>query len=226
MRKLYSFLFCSLISLSLFAQQSGKITYTIEMNAKDPEMQQAMQMMGGNVDMQVVTYYSKDGYRSEMTNPFMSTTTISSTSSDEVLVLMDGMMGKSAIKTEAVEYKSSKGLADKNGESVDITFTDETKEILGYTCKKAYLDSGSDNDMIFWFTEEIKPDRLSPDMPGGLPGIPLEYSMNSEQMDMIYKVTDISFEAVDASKFDTKIPAGFKEMDLKALEKMGGMMGF
>jgi outer membrane lipoprotein-sorting protein len=60
-------------------------------------------------------------------------------------------------------------------------------------------------------------------MPGGLPGVPLEYTMNSAEMTMNFTVTDISFEPVDASKFKMEIPAGYKEMDLKALKKMGGM---
>lgn len=210
-----------LTSSILFAQQSGKITYNIEMETTNPEIQQAMQMMGGNFDMQVVSYYSEEGFRSEMTNAFMTTTTISPASGDEVLILMDGMIGKSAILSETTEYKTSKGL--KDGESINLEYTDETKEIMGYTCKKALMDAGKDNEMIFWYTDEINPKRLSPDMPGGLPGVPLEYTMNSDEMAMNFTVTDISFEPVDASKFNMDIPAGYKEMDLKALKKMGGM---
>lgn len=215
------FFVLSCFSLSLKAQESGKITYNISMETSDPEMQQAMAMMGGNMDMQVISYFSKDGFRSEMVNPFMSTTTIAPSAGEEVLILMDGMMGKSAILSETEDYKSSKGL--KDGESIDFTLTDETKEILGYSCKKATVDAGKDSEMIFWYTDEIKPTRMSPDMPGSLPGMPLEYTVNSDQMTLNFTVTDLSFEEVDASKFNTAIPAGYKEMDLKALKKMGGM---
>lgn len=213
----------SLLTLISFAQESGKITYNITMESDDPEMQQAMAMMGGDMEMQVISFYSEDGFRSEMTNPFMSTTTISSSDSDEVLILMSGMMGKSAIKTAASDYRDSKGLKGKKGESIDIPFKDETKEILGYTCKKAIIDAGSKEEMVFWYTEEIAPKKLAPDMPQSLPGIPLEYSMKTQGMDMNFVVTDISFEPVDASMFNLDIPAGYKTMDLKALEKLGGM---
>lgn len=73
--------------------------------------------------------------------------------------------------------------------------TNETKEILGYTCKKATTVSEENKELVeAWFTTEI-PVAVGPNSFHGLPGAIL--SVNAKNGDYTIVATNVDFKKVD-----------------------------
>jgi GLPGLI family protein len=90
----------------------------------------------------------------------------------------------------------------------------ETKQVKGYTCKKATATLQNGRPVVAWYTEQI----LSPSGPenwGGLPGMILELNMGDGEM---------IFTAIEVSdKGDKKLvsaPTGGKKITRKEYQKM------
>lgn len=97
----------------------------------------------------------------------------------------------------------------------------ETKNIAGYTAKKAVMhifgEDGTDNPMTFWYTDEIGPAVNF--LFNGLKGVALEYSMNlGEGRQVTLTATEIKKGKV--SKVDMLLPEGYEEISNEALEAL------
>ena len=90
----------------------------------------------------------------------------------------------------------------------------ETRQIKGYTCKKATAAAPRGGTIVAWYTEQI-PCPSGPDNWGGLPGMILELNMNDGEM--IYSSLEVS------DKGDKKLvsaPSGAKKITRKEYQKM------
>ncbi len=126
---------------------------------------------------------------------------------------------------------------------VEVVYTNETKKIAGYQCRKAYFVTtrllGKDS-MAVWFTPELKIPYLS--FTGGLSGLPMGASANLTKFELIdgfimayetkfmrnrkmqIEVTKIDLEKEIADKeFD--IPKDFELKPMKEMRHMFGGMG-
>ncbi|MEZ5196055.1 MAG: DUF4412 domain-containing protein [Bacteroidales bacterium] len=81
---------------------------------------------------------------------------------------------------------------------VDVNVTGETKEIAGYSCKKAivkFKDDGSDKEVevVVYFTDELGSGihNLSNPFFKDIDGVMLEYTMKEEQMDMTFSAISV-----------------------------------
>jgi hypothetical protein len=118
-------------------------------------------------------------------------------------------------------------LEAKNAENEEptITVTDETKEICGYTAKKVeYVtvdEYGDEHTTIVWVSEEFGGKELNTasQFPG-LPGIPLEYSMEIDGVTTTFLVTEIKKGKVKKSDF--LIPDDYEEKTEEELESLFG----
>ena len=70
----------------------------------------------------------------------MTMTTVSNETTGDVLMLMSGMMGQTAIKSNSNE--TAKDTVLNKNPNVDVTLTNETKVIEGYNCKKGTAGVG------------------------------------------------------------------------------------
>ena len=90
----------------------------------------------------------------------------------------------------------------------------ETKQIKGYTCKKATGKTQRGVAVVAWYTEQI-PCPSGPDTWGGLPGMILEVNIGDGEM---------VFSAIEVSdKADKKLvsaPTGGKKITRKEYQKM------
>jgi GLPGLI family protein len=202
-----------------FAQEM-KIKYDIIMIPNNPEMQAQIDLSEGSS----FTIYTKNKQsRTEMNmGGLMMTTTIIDGGKEKGVRLLDGMLGKQAATFEQSEFDNFK---DVNSD-VDIEYTEETKDILGYTCKKAILyDVQNDIEMIFWYTEEIE---LSGAYLGdfstyGFPGIALEYEVEDVEMSMKFTAVELK-NKIEHPKvlFETIIPAGYTEKSFIEIVNLSG----
>tara|TARA_R100000951_G_C2559380_1_gene155094 strand:- start:205 stop:678 length:474 start_codon:yes stop_codon:yes gene_type:complete len=155
----------------------------------------------------------------------MSTTNVSIDGNDTTLTLLDGMMGKIAMKTTLEDLDDEQRLAytERDVELVE----GETKEIMGYTCKKAIVTTADEKEHIVWYTEELAPTyREGMYLYDEIPGVPLEMTASWGNMDMKMVAFDFSKKLKKPEKlFSMEIPKGFTlrtQEEMKQMRRGGG----
>lgn len=221
MKKLFLLSVFSIVStLGIYAQMTeGHISYKIDATTDNPDMQMAVGMMQGST---MDIYFKDKVTRSEMKmGSMMTVTTITNETSKDVLMLMGGMMGNMAVKSTLDEYEERREEQPK----FEVTFTDETKEISGYNCKKALMTTEDGLESVFWYTEEIMASKKGQSyLSEEIPGFPMQFEINNQGMKMTMTVTSVE-DKLDKKKssslFDMTIPSGYKEMTMEELGTMG-----
>ncbi len=152
---LFSMAMVVLSTLSLTAQVTeGNVKYSIEMSSTNPELEMQLAMMQGST---FELSFKDDLTRSEMNmGTIMKIVTITNAKSDGALMLMSGMMGNTAVKLSAEDLKKN----TEESPEADVTLTDETKEIQGFSCKKAVVTDEEGTESVVWYTEEITVNKL------------------------------------------------------------------
>jgi len=128
-------------------------------------------------------------------------------------VLIDqGIAGKLyfTITTEEIEQQL------KDEPKPEIKYVEETKQIAGYTCKKAEMNiKDTENDktttIVVWYSEELGGEKLNYGTEfHGLKGFPLEYEKKIDDKSEITTATEIKKGKV--KDIDLLVPADFKEL--------------
>jgi GLPGLI family protein len=152
----------------------------------------------------------------EITNSMQSSIIISNEETRNVIMLIDLMGSKYAIEDQLEEGETQNNL-EFSFEGGKVEMTNETKTIAGYKCKKALFTSGDPEDTFsteVWFTEDI----ASNDAKSSIPGMPMEYNMSVEGIEMHYLVTSVAKGGVSNSIFE--IPAGYSKMTMAEFQNM------
>lgn len=207
-------------SVMSFAQLAeGMISYSIEMSSDDPEAASMIGMFSGS---SMNLYFANDVARTELSfGALMSMTTVVNNNTEEVLILMGGMMGNKAVLTNSTEMD----IDEDDTPETTLTLTKEKKTILGYKCKKAIITDQDGNEMAYWYTDKIA--TVSTDKNSDiskLPGLPLEYSVDRDGMTMSFTASEIK-ESLDAetikSKLSMTIPDDYEEMTYEEFSSFG-----
>lgn len=196
--------------------KEGYIKYSIDMSSENTEMQMGLAMMSGS-EMEI-SFKGEDSKMKMNMGSFMTIETVTKNNKD-VLLMMSGMMiGSTAVKTTKAELEASEDITD-----MSVEFESETKEILGYRCKKAVVSSGENQGLIFWYTEKMDmPDNQMLNANGLVPGVILEFETIDGEMNMAFTAIEVKKE-IDASiTFSLDIPEGFTEKTFEEFSKMSG----
>lgn len=228
--KLLSTLF---VALTLFVGTVSAQTLTegylkmevADVKADDEQMQSMIkQMMQGSV---YEFWFNESHGKAQinMMGGMMDMVTLINNETKDVEMLMNAMGQKSYV------VSNQSDAATKDVQKMDVKIDEsDTKEILGYTCKKATISMGEQMAFSAYITEDIS---LSNSLLQGmenvnLPGFPLEYNVNAPGMMLTIKAVEIKKE-VDKSIFKIN-PEGYTKMTqeefAKSLGKMAGGMGF
>jgi len=190
--------------------KKGQVSYQIAMDSKDIDELTKAFISEAKLNIS----FFKHKTRTEYDFSLLSTIVILDGKTNEGLVLMDIMGEKYAIKLtgeQADEY-------DDPGFEYDIKYSDETKTILGYECKKAIATLKSGEELTIFFTPKLLPSSMdylaSFDQ---IKGLPLEFEMVLEGIFISFTATDITKE-IDKELFSLEIPEGYTETDLESLE--------
>jgi GLPGLI family protein len=132
----------------------------------------------------------------------------------------------SSLGREATIHDASKGtgviLKDYSGQRLMITLTAanwaqnnskyegiifqntaETKTIAGFNCKKAIAKLKNGESFTVYYTTEVSPVNKSYDAQfKTLPGLPVQYEMESGKMKLKFTLASINYNLVSASKFE------------------------
>lgn len=209
------------VATTMAQLEEGHVKFNLDVSASDPQMEMAVGMMQGST---VDVYFSGESIHSEVNmGAVMKVQTIVLGESGEALILMSGMMGNTAVptSTEAMEKEAEANPAPE----MEIELVDETKEILGYTCKKAIITDEDGNETITWYSEDLKVNTKGQSYHNEqIPGFPLEFTQSANGMSMAFTAAEIN-EKIDKKKkktlFSVEIPEGYKEMTPEELKSMG-----
>jgi len=220
MKKLFLSVFTLATMLAVQAQtKEGSITYSVNFEGMPPE--QAGMMKGTEMKM----FFKDKKSRSEFTNAFFNTITISDENTSTTLMEQMGQKQYYKMKKEEME-KDSKKTPDPK-----ITYTEEKKTIAGYECKKAIVETksekGETNKIDVWYTEKLQGPsgssggRMGGNQFKGLKGAPLEFSMQQGPMKMQMTATNVSTSAIPDAKFVVSTE-GYTEIKYEDLKKQRG----
>lgn len=207
-------------SVMSFAQmEEGHIVYDIEMTSDDPDMAMAVMMFSGS---KMNLYFGDNKARTDLDmGAMMSMSTVVDNETEEILILMGGMIGEKAVLTNSEEMEADQ----EEVEEPTVTLTKEKKEIAGYKCKKAIITDADGNEMEYWYTEDIK--TVTTDKKAAiskLPGLALKYAVDREGMMMSFTAksveTSLDKETIK-EKLSLEIPEGYEEMTYEEFTSMG-----
>lgn len=181
-----------------------------------------------NMDPQMASYLPKTMKlsikapmsRSEIVMGMGTTISIFNSDTRSGVTVMDMMGQKIAVKVTSDDVAEE---FDTAGDVV-VTKTDETKEILGYTCHKATVKAPEmDEDMIVYYTEELSSGLENSDNPlfQDIDGMMLEFSMNQNGMKMHFTAVNIDKKKVPDTDFE--IPEGYEEISKDEMKSRFGM---
>lgn len=175
-------------------------------------------MMNGST---LSLFFKNGSTRSEANmGGMMTMATISNSESKKVLMLMDLPAASMKFATLTNIEEAEKSTMNQKPEYT-IRYENETKDILGYTCKKAVFVTSEGHESVFWYTPEIGAFTGGHSyMNYGLGGIPLEYTVVQQGMLIQFTATAIE-TSIDPAKakslFSMDVPAGYT---LKSLNEL------
>lgn len=208
---LISFLFC----LTAIAQDefSGEVTYEISYEDLDDQIKAMESMLPKSMTVEMRDGMSKTIQPNAMGG---ETIVIVNNENGETLTLLNIMGNKMAIKSNANDKEDEEG-------NVEVEYTEETKEIAGYECKKAIATTEDGTEVIIYYTNELPSSSVS-DNAYNIDGFPMMIEMSQEMFTMITTVTKV--EEKKMKKIVMEIPEGYTEKtpeELKQLMQGGGM---
>lgn len=188
-------------------KKEGLLEYVIDVQAVDTSLKVRQQVgMLRNSSMKV--YFMKDRSRIDfkMGEMYMITSIVD-WKINRSLSLFSTPKGKFATKMEASKFHES---LPKPDTTATIELIDETKTILGYTCKKAIMHSDS-LEFTYWYTNDIEIDLKGQSLVNEkIPGFPMEFQTVKDGVFMNYKVSNLTFSLPDKKTlFSTAIPVGY-----------------
>lgn len=161
--------------------------------------------------------------RTEMNMGMGSTNVIFDGATQTSITLMDMMGQKLAMKMTAVELEEEL----KDAPEVEVENTSETKEIAGYTCKKAIVkvhEKNSDKvtEQIVYYTDKLGPGYSNMDNPlfKSIDGVMLEYSMEDKGISMQFTAISVEKKKIADSEFE--IPEDYKVVTKSEFQNMFG----
>lgn len=211
--KYISIFLCLLMSTVLFAQDDFEGTIINKIEYED--LAEEMAAMKSMLPAESVTEI-KEGMAKTVTNsPMSNTTVISDTESGAILMLQSTMGNNIAIRMNQEEIAK-----EQESKNVEVEYTEESKEILGYQCKKAIVTTDGIDTEIY-YTKEL-PSFSTNGQPNGIDGFPMQTIVSNDYFTMTSTVSEIRKEKV--KKIKMEVPSDYKEMTMEELKKMQGGM--
>ena len=174
----------------------GTILYDIVINTGSDKPKNADFLDGTTV----ANYIKGNKSRTEMVSLLGTLTTINDSSKNSIVILKEFGEQKYMITLTPADWKE----ANKKYEDISFTYDPGAeKTILGYKCKKAIGKLQDGTTYTVWYTPDLFPENRNFQYETRtLPGLAMEYEINSKDKKVTYTVSKISFSPVPASKFD------------------------
>lgn len=174
----------------------GSISYDVVINTNSEKPKNADYLDGTTV----VNYIKGNKSRSEMVSPLGNMVTIHDSANNSIVILKEFGEQKYMITLKPADWKD----LNKKYEGISFTYDPSAeKDLLGYKCKKAIGTLQDGTTYTVWYTPDLWPENKNFQYETrSLPGLALEYEINSKDQKVTYKVSRINFSPVQASKFE------------------------
>ncbi|MCF8379112.1 MAG: DUF4412 domain-containing protein [Bacteroidales bacterium] len=197
---------------------SGVITYKITFDNPDLDAQ-TLAMMPKTLTVKI----KGDKLRTEISFGMGKTVVIYNGEENNGATLMDIMGQKYAIKMTTEEIDKELAEAPK----VEVVLESETKDIAGYSCKKALVKpidkSKADNpDIVVYYSDDLGSGQLNKINPmyKDIDGVLMEYIMEENNMKMKFEALKVEKKKLGDDEFE--IPEGYNIVTESEFETMFG----
>ena len=144
-------------------------------------------------------YLKGNNSRVEMVSSLGNETTIHNAKSGAAVILKEFSGQKLMIKLTKENWETK----NKAYNGISFTNTDEVKTIDGHICKKAVANMADGKTFAVYYATDIVAANKEYDPTFiNLPGLAMEYEIESGKMKFKYTISKISFDPVLVSKFD------------------------
>jgi GLPGLI family protein len=189
----YFFIFVCLFFVVSFASAQkpfkGRIVYNITYAGSNIDLAELQELPG-----LAVILAKNNQVRTEMTgeNASLSQVKISDGNTGEVSTMLDILREKYVITRTSQQIQT----ALRNMPQPELEFTNQTKQILGYTCRRVIArvtdEMGVEHVSDIYYTEEIPGDAFNFDSPyNKIPGLMLEYEMRVGPLNIRYEAQSV-----------------------------------
>lgn len=187
----------------------GKIVYEIVYDQL-PEMLEPYAAM---LPKEAITYIKGNVVRLEQNTMGVLTVNVIDNVKKTGFMLMDQFGTKTAYEMEASDFPAD---PKKEADDYEITYTEETKEIAGFKCKKVDIKHKTDGTTAYaWVTEEISGTNKNYSF---LKGFALEYLVNApNEMVLVFKAKTVEKMKIDKAYFE--IPKDYEKKKMSDLQK-------
>jgi hypothetical protein len=206
MKKLFAVLVLIFVGINGNSQKlEGSIRYEVKAVEVDSSLTSVENKDVYKGSLVEIFYTEKKSRLNYVVPKMMSVSLICDYQKDQGLQLYNSKFGKFARTGKADEMR----LAD-NTDSATVELTDETKKILGYSCKKAIVHSKK-GDSEWWYTNDLSIDLKGLiNMSDKIPGFPMAFTTNIKGVVFYYEAIVIN-KAIENKEvvFDMTIPEGY-----------------
>ena len=213
MKFMYSLLFTLCFVTAGIAQDAFYVKYNLDIDAsgENAKMMQGM-FQGSTLEL------ASDAERTwvETKKGTMMTMTLEMNLESKEMTMFMIMMGQNmAYRGDADEYDN------EEAEKPKVELINETKVILGETCKKAIIKNPGGEVVNYWYTENFKRPEGMKQMPNEIPGLCLEFEGFTQGMKMTYTATEFTDKA-NMDDYKLTIPEGVEIQPIKDMKGVGG----
>ncbi len=192
---LFSFVFLSSATNAQKTLNEGTLVYNMSVETGSGEPKIADMFDGATT-----TIYLKGSMsRTELVSSLGREATIHDASTGTGVILKDYSGQKLMITMSAQDWQ------ENNDKYQGITFDNigETEKIAGFNCKKAIAKLKNGSSFTVFYTTEVNPVNKSYDAQfKTLPGLPVQYEMQTGKMTLKFTLASINYNPVSASKFE------------------------
>lgn len=194
----------------------GTIYYDIVINTGAGQTKNSDYLDGSTV----VNYIKGSKMRKEMVSPLGKLTTIHNpnNSKDSIVLLREFGEPKYMITMTPAEWKQ----ANARSEGIVYAFDGDTatRMIRDYRCKRAVGRMPNGTIYTVWYTPDLVVENKDMQFEtAALPGLALEYEVNTNGEKVTYTVSNISFSPVPSSRFDLP-KSGFRVLTFAESQKL------
>jgi len=190
----------------------GTITYDVTIQSGNAAPQQGDALVSATNTV----YLKANNSRTEMMSALGNETTIHNGKSGAAVILKEFRGQKLMIKLTREDWEQ------KNRAFSGIAFnpTGETKTIAGYACKKAIAKMTDGKTFVVYYSPDLVPANKDYDATfTNLPGLAMEYEIESGKMKFRYTLSKISFDPVQIARFDFPT-SGYRVMSYQENQQM------
>lgn len=198
----YSFLIFftsfSLLSSSVLAQKTlneGTLVYNMSVETGSGQPKMADMLDGATTSI----YLNGDKSKTELVSSLGREATIYNASNGTGVILKDYSGQKLMITLTSQNWKEN----NEKYEGIVFENTGETAKIAGFTCKKAIAKLKNGTSFTVFYTNEVKLNNKSYDAQfTTLPGLPVQYEMQTGKMKLKFTLSKIIYNSVPMSTFE------------------------